>query len=174
MIPLDFFNVLKPYLILQLMTRHPSLINFKEQNECSISNWNNENILATDIIWILEKEDTSYLYDFELFPAWLFQYFNELLLVESIKSAYFVWKSKQHRLAPKYDIMCSLELLVKHYFMTMEEDDNKLKITCQSSNDFVTCSGRSGYQLYITFLHSGFSTLRPYHEELVQDLFFVQ
>ena len=48
----------------------------------------------------------------------------------------------------------------------MEEDDNKLKITCQCCNGFVTCSVRSEEMFYITFIHSGMSTLGIYPEVL--------
>ena len=40
-------------------------------------------------------------------------------------------KSEQHTLTPKYNILRSLVLLIKHNFVTMEEDGNKLKITSQ-------------------------------------------
>ena len=65
---------------------------------------------------------------------WLLQYYNELNLGESIQSAYMMWKLEQHRLTPKYDIMNLLMTPVKHYFVNMEEDDNKLTITCQHCN----------------------------------------
>ena len=85
-----------------------------------------------------------------------------------------MWKSEQHRLKPKYDILCSLVLLVKHYFVTTEEDYNQLKITYQHFNGFVTCYGRSGELLYITFLHSEMSTFGPYPEELVPEKLYFQ
>ena len=62
---------------------------------------------------------------------------------EAIESAYIMWISEQHRLTPKYDILSSLVTLVKHYNVTMEEDDNQFKITFQRFRGFVTCSGRS-------------------------------
>ena len=62
--------------------------------------------------------------------------------------------------------MRSLVPLVKHYFVTMEEDDTLFKINCQRYNYFVTCKGSSGELLYITFLHAGLSALVLYHEEL--------
>ena len=66
-------------------------------------------------------------------------------LGKAIESAYCMWKSEQHRLRPKYNIMRSLVSLVKHYFVNIEEDDNnKFKINCKIFNGFVTCSGRSG------------------------------
>ena len=46
----------------------------------------------------------------------------------------------------------------------MEEDDNQLEFICQLYNGFVTSSGRSRELLYITFLHSGISTLGIYPE----------
>ena len=55
-------------------------------------------------------------------------------------------------------------LLVKNYNVTMEEDDNQLEFICQLYNGFVTSSGRSRELLYITFLHSGISTLGIYPE----------
>ena len=57
--------------------------------------------------------------DFDFYPEWLFQYYNELTLDEYTEIAYLVCKSEQHRLTPKYDIMHSLVPLVKHYNMTM-------------------------------------------------------
>ena len=66
--------------------------------------------------------------------------------------------------------MCSLVPLVKHYFVTMEEDDNQFKITCQSSNGFVTCSGSSGELLYIEFLHYGMCTIGIYPEDIVSEI----
>ena len=56
-------------------------------------------------------------------PQWLFQYYNELPLGGSIESAYLMWKSEQHRLTPKYDILSSLVPLIKHYYVTLEEYD---------------------------------------------------
>ena len=53
----------------------------------------------------------------------------------------------------------------------MEEDDTLLKITCQHCNGFVTYKGKSGELLYIIFLHVGFSTLKPYPEELDPEYF---
>ena len=56
----------------------------------------------------------------------------------------------------------------------MEEDSIQFKITCKRCNDFVTCSGMSGEIIYITFLHSGMSTLGLYHEELIPENFYFQ
>ena len=56
----------------------------------------------------------------------------------------------------------------------MEEDYNQLKITCKIHIGFVTCSGRSGELIYITFLHYGMSTLGLYTEELVSENFYFQ
>ena len=39
--------------------------------------------------------------------------------------------------------MRSFVPLIKHYFVTMEEDDNLLKINCQNCNGFVTCKSRN-------------------------------
>ena len=83
-------------------------------------------------------------------------------------------KLKQHRLAPKYDILHSLLHLVKHYFVTIEEDNNKFKMNCKRCNGFVTCKVRSGELLYITFIHSGLSTLGLYPEELDPENFYFQ
>ena len=63
---------------------------------------------------------------------------------EDIEIDYLTWKSEQNRLTTKYDIMRLLVLLVKHSFMTMEEDNKKFKITCQWCNSFETCKGGSG------------------------------
>ena len=77
-------------------------------------------------------------------------------------------------MTPKYDIMLSLVPLVKHYFVTMEEDDTLFKITCQRCNGFVTCKGRIGKLLYITFMHAGFSTFVIYPEDLDPENFYFQ
>ena len=55
--------------------------------------------------------------------------------------------------------MSSLVPLVKHYNVTMGEDDNKLKITCQICKVFVTCYGKSGELLYTTSIHDGMYTI---------------
>ena len=64
----------------------------------------------------------------------MYKYFNELLLGESIESAYVMLNSEQHRLTPRYDIMRSLVPFVKHYFVTMKEDDTLFKFTCKIFN----------------------------------------
>ena len=66
-----------------------------------------------------DEKDTTYSYDFDLLPDCLYKYFNELPFSEAIGSDYITWKSEQHILTTKYDILRSLALLVKHYFMTM-------------------------------------------------------
>ena len=83
-----------------------------------------------------------------------------------------MWKLEQHKLTPKYEIPYSLVHLVNHYFLTMEEDDNQFKITCQRFNSFVICSGRSVEVLYITFLCDGMSTLGLYPEKLFKENFY--
>ena len=75
-----------------------------------------------------------------------------------------MWKLEQQRLTPKYNILRSLVPLVKHYFVTMEEDENKSKITFQCCNGSVICSGRSVELLRINFLHACMSTLGLYPE----------
>ena len=109
---------------------------------------------------------TPYLVGFYFWQEWLFQYYNELALCEAIESAYLVWKSEQHKLAPKYEIMGSLVLLLKHYNFNVEENGNKFKITCQRCNGCVTCSGGNVELFYINFLHSVMSTLGLCPEEL--------
>ena len=69
-------------------------------------------------------------------------------------------------MTPKYDILRSLVPLTNHYFITMEEDNNQFKITCQNCNDFVTCKDRRSELLYITFLHYVLSTFELYIEYL--------
>ena len=56
----------------------------------------------------------------------------------------------------------------------MDEDENKLKITCQHFNGFVICKGRSGELLYIDFLHAVIYTLGLYYEKLVPEIFYFQ
>ena len=85
-----------------------------------------------------------------------------------------MWKSEQHRLTTKYDIMRSLVPLIKHYFVTMEEDNNLFKIICQHCNGFVTCKVSSVELLYITFLHAGLSTLGIYPENIDSENFYFQ
>ena len=95
-----------------------------------------------------------------------------MLLCEYIESVYLTWKSEQHSLKLKYDILRSLVTLVEHYFVTMEEDDTLFKITYQIFNGFVTFKGRSGELIYITFLHARLYTLVPYPEELDPEIFY--
>ena len=80
-----------------------------------------------------------------------------MMLSEAIDISYLMCKSKEHRLIPKYYILCSLVPPVKHYHVDLLVDDRKVKITCKRCNGFVKCSGRSVKLLYITFLHSGMS-----------------
>ena len=40
-----------------------------------------------------DEVDTPYFFGFDLWPKWLFQYFKKLSLVESVESAYLIWKS---------------------------------------------------------------------------------
>ena len=80
---------------------------------------------------------------FNFFPEWLFQYNNELPIVEDIESAYIMWKSEQHRLTPKYDIFHSFVNLIKHYHVTLDDDDKSIKITCQRCYGFLIYSGKS-------------------------------
>ena len=81
-----------------------------------------------DGYWDEKNTPCSDIFDF--WPDCLYQYFNELPLGEAIESDYLMWKSEKHRLAPKYDILCSLLALVKKYFVTMEDDYNQFKIIC--------------------------------------------
>ena len=89
-----------------------------------------------------DEGDTSYPGGFDFCPDWLFQYYNEVPLGEAIERDYFIWKSEQHRLTRKCDILRSSVPFSKHYFVTMEYDFNRFKSTCQHFN-FSTCSGRS-------------------------------
>ena len=66
-----------------------------------------------------------------------------------------MWKLEQHRLTPKYFILRSFVLQVKHYHVTYVDDDTEpLKITCQPFNVFTLNSGKSEELIYITFLHA--------------------
>ena len=56
--------------------------------------------------------------------------------------------------------------------MTMEDDDDQLKITWQLCNGFVTCSGNIGELLYIPFLGAGMSNLGIYLEEIFPENFY--
>ena len=49
-----------------------------------------------------------------------------------------------------------------------------VNITCDCCDGFVTCSGRSGELLYITFIHSVLSTIGLYSEELAPENFSFQ
>ena len=62
--------------------------------------------------------------------------------------------------------MCSLVPHVKHYFLTMKEDDTIFKITSQPCNGIVTFKVTSEELLYITFIHSVLSTIVLYLEDL--------
>ena len=95
-------------------------------------------------------------------------------LGESIHSDYLMWNSEQYQLTPQNDILHSFLPLAKHYFVTMDEYDNKFRITFQRCNGFVIWSGSSGELLYMNFLHSGMSTLGLYPEELVQENLYFQ
>ena len=68
--------------------------------------------------------------------------------------------------------MHSLPPPESHYNVTMEEDDNKFKITCQRCNDILTFSGGSGDLLYINFLYAVMSTLGLYPEDLVPENYY--
>ena len=85
-----------------------------------------------------------------------------------------MWKPEQHRMTSKYDIMCSLMTLLNQYFVTMEEDGNQLKTTCQRCNDFLTNSCSSIELLYIKFLHSWISTLGLYPEDIISEILCFQ
>ena len=89
------------------------------------------------------KGDTHYSVRFDLWPEWLFKYYDELPLGESIESADLMWNPEQHRLTPKYYIMRALVTLVKHYHVNFYNHNKKFKITYQCCNGFVTCSVRS-------------------------------
>ena len=141
----------------------------------SFSKSKNNNLYLTESMqtdWLhmlddyLNEKDTPYSDGFDFWPDTLYQYFNVIPLGEATESAYFMWNSEQHRLAPKYDILCSFVTRVKHCFVNMEKDGNQLKITCQWCNGFTTCKGRSGELLYINFLCAEFSTIGPYPEEI--------
>ena len=71
-----------------------------------------------------DEEPTTHSDDFGFWPEWLFQYYNELTLGDAIESDYLMRKSEQHRMTPKYEILSSFLPLVKHDFLTTEEDDN--------------------------------------------------
>ena len=55
--------------------------------------------------------------------------------------------------------MSSLVPLLKQYNVTMEEDDNELKISYKHCNGFVICYGRIGLQPYMNFIYDGIYTL---------------
>ena len=88
------------------------------------------------------------------------------MLGEPIQSAYLIWKSEQHILTPKYDIICSLVPLVKNCFLTTDEDDAQFKFTCQHCNVFFTYKGGSVELVYVTFINSILSTLVLHSEEI--------
>ena len=57
--------------------------------------------------------------------------------------------------------------------MTLEEDGNKFKISCQHYDDFVICSDNSGELIYMSFLHYRTYTLELYPEKLsTENLYF--
>ena len=80
--------------------------------------------------------DTLYSGYFDFWPEWLFQYYNELNFGEAIESVSIVWKSEQHSITPRYDILRSLVPLLKYYTVNMEEDSDKLTVTFKLCNNF--------------------------------------
>ena len=85
-----------------------------------------------------------------------------------------MWKPERHVPTIKCDIICSLVLFLKHYFVIMEEGGKKLKIICQCCNGFVSCSGMNGELLYINLFHAELSALWLYSGELVSEKFYFQ
>ena len=62
--------------------------------------------------WLKKNEswddgDKSYLGGSDFWSQWLFKHYDELPLDEAIESVYLTWKSEQHRLTLKYDILLS-------------------------------------------------------------------
>ena len=80
-----------------------------------------------------------------------------------------MWKSSQHIITPKYDI-----LHFKHYNVTYEEDNKPLKINCRLFDGFFTCSEKSGELLYITFTHAVLYTLGINTEDIDPKNFYFQ
>ena len=78
---------------------------------------------------------------------------------EAIESVYLKWKSEQHRMTPKYDILRSFVPLVENNHVTEDNDDKPFKITCKSCNKIVRCAVKSVELIYINFLHAVMSTL---------------
>ena len=64
-------------------------------------------------------------------------------------------------------------ILVKHYHVTVEDDDDKpFKTSCKRSNLFIIFSVKIQELLYINFLRAGMSTIGLNPEELVPELLF--
>ena len=114
MIPVDFFQ-------------KKSIINFTTDDMTSkfelfyknkMNNTYITEIMRIDWLKILDeywdKKDTLHSDGFDFWPGRLFQYYNGLPLGDAIEIAHLVGKSEQHRLTPKYDIMCSLLPFVKN------------------------------------------------------------
>ena len=62
-----------------------------------------------------DEEDTPYSDDYDLWPDWLYQYYNEIPFGVAIEIAYLALKLEKHRLISKYDNICSSVSLVKHF-----------------------------------------------------------
>ena len=55
-----------------------------------------------------------------------------------------MWKSEQHILSPKYNILSSFVPLVKYYPVTYVDDDDKpFKIICKYCNGYLRCAKKS-------------------------------
>ena len=117
-----------------------------------------------------DERDKSFSGYFDFWPQWLFQYYNELPIVESIEIVYLTWNPEQQILISKDEILRPLVPLVKHYNVTVDEDDEKFKITCKCCSEFVTCSVKSRVILYITFINAIMSTHGLYPEDLVPEI----
>ena len=84
------------------------------------------------------------------------QYNGEHTIGASIEIFHSMWKSKHHRLTPKYEILLLFVPLVKNYHVTyVDDDDKEFRITCQNCNGYIKCADRSGELLSITYPHAG-------------------
>ena len=79
----------------------------------------------------------------------------------------------KNRLTPKYDILRSFMPLVKQrHFNYVGDDDKLFKIAFKCYNGFLRCANKSVELIYITFLHSGMSTLGIFPADLNPVIFF--
>ena len=109
------------------------------------------------------------------FLAWLVELIFQW---NAVKWIHWEWLSHLEVITTHTDTQIQHSVFIidpgKTFFVTMEEDDNQFKITCQPCNGFVTCKCRSGKLLYINFIGAILFNMGPYSEELNPENFYFQ